>query len=185
MATELILIRHGHAVRVNGHYVPAPLTELGQKQADLTGKYLCRTYEQFDGFYCSPLRRAKETAARIGVQTAQIPHITNGIQELEGLEVPQLVLFETLAPIVVPVYEGKTGSPVLFARELFDELRQLQGESGGKQILQARHDEAERVNILNTRAAFDVDTPQDYQAALAEAQTKPAGEIFSTIQTEK
>ncbi len=97
MATELTLIRHGHAVRVNGHYVPAPLTALGQKQADTTGRYLCRTQYHFDGFYCSPLRRARETAARIGVQTGQIPHITNGIQELEGLEVPQLVLFETLA----------------------------------------------------------------------------------------
>ncbi len=97
MTTELILIRHGHAVRVNGHYVPAPLTELGQKQADRTGRFLCQMQEHLDGFYCSPLRRARETAARIGVQIGQIPHIRNGIQELEGLEVPQLVLFETMA----------------------------------------------------------------------------------------
>ncbi len=97
MATELVLIRHGHAVRVNGHYVPAPLTELGQKQANITGRHLCAVHEHFDGFYCSPLRRARETAARIGVQIGQIPHITQGIQELEGLEVPQLVLFETCA----------------------------------------------------------------------------------------
>ncbi len=97
MATELILIRHGNAVRVNGHYVPAPLTPLGCKQADTTGRYLCRVREHFDGFYCSPLRRARETAAHIGVQIGQIPHIRNGIQELESLEVPQLVLFEALA----------------------------------------------------------------------------------------
>jgi 2,3-bisphosphoglycerate-dependent phosphoglycerate mutase len=97
MATELILIRHGHAVRVNGHYVPAPLTPVGQKQADMTGRYLCRRREHLDGFYSSPLRRARETAARIGVQIGQIPHIQNGVQELESLEVPQLVVLETLA----------------------------------------------------------------------------------------
>jgi broad specificity phosphatase PhoE len=37
MATELILIRHGHAKRINGDYVHAPLTALGEKQAALTG----------------------------------------------------------------------------------------------------------------------------------------------------
>lgn len=97
MATEVVLIRHGHAVRVNGRYVPAPLTSVGQKQADTTGRQLCHTHEHFDGFYSSPLRRTRETAARIGAQLGQIPHIQQGIQELEGLEVPQFVLFEALA----------------------------------------------------------------------------------------
>ena len=46
METELILIRHGHAVRVNGNYVHAPLTELGRKQADLTGQE-CNRLLQF------------------------------------------------------------------------------------------------------------------------------------------
>ena len=101
MATELILIRHGNAVRVNGHYVSAPLTPLGQRQADATGRYFCRAHEHFDGFYCSPLRRARETAARIGLGTGQLPHVRNGLQELNGLEVPQLVLCESLARVGV------------------------------------------------------------------------------------
>ena len=99
MATELVLIRHGHAVRVNGDYVHAPLTELGQRQALLTGERLCKADEHLDGFYCSPLRRTKETAARIGSKINQVPTVQNGIQELEGIEVPQLVLFEFLARI--------------------------------------------------------------------------------------
>jgi broad specificity phosphatase PhoE len=40
MGTELILIRHGNAVRVNGDYFHAPLTALGQEQAAKTGQYL-------------------------------------------------------------------------------------------------------------------------------------------------
>ncbi len=97
MATELILIRHGHAVRINGDYIRAPLTPLGQKQATLTGRYLCQTQQTFDAFYCSPLRRARETAARIGAQISQVPHVKNGVQELEAIEVPQLIAFEVLA----------------------------------------------------------------------------------------
>ncbi len=101
MATELVLIRHGHAVRVNGHYVPAPLTAIGQKQANTTGRFLCRTHEHFDAYYCSPLRRARETAARIGAQIGQVPHVLPGVQELESAEVPQLVLFEALSRLGV------------------------------------------------------------------------------------
>ena len=89
--------------------------------------------------------------------------------------------FHTLAPIVVPRYEGQAGSPVLFDRSLFGDLRTLTGESGGKRILEARRDEAEFVNIVNTRAAMDVDTPEQYLAALAEAQANPLEGIMSTV----
>jgi broad specificity phosphatase PhoE len=97
MATELILIRHGNCVRINGDYVHAPLTDLGQEQAELTGKYLCERSERLAGLYCSPLRRARETAARIGAEAGLAPHVKNGIQEVEAAEVLPLVLCETLA----------------------------------------------------------------------------------------
>lgn len=97
MATELVLIRHGHAVRVNNDYVLAPLTDLGRRQAELTGLRLCDEAVHFDGYYASPLRRTRETSALIGSKIAQIPAIQNGIQELEGIEVPSLVLMEFLA----------------------------------------------------------------------------------------
>ncbi len=89
--------------------------------------------------------------------------------------------FQTLAPIVVPVYGGETGSPVLFARELFDELMQLTGEDGGRKILQARAEQVERVNIVNLRAALDLDTMEQYQAALTEAGAHPSEGIASTV----
>jgi broad specificity phosphatase PhoE len=99
MPTELVLVRHGHAVKIKGDYVNAPLTELGQKQAELTGTRFCG--EEFDGagFYTSPLRRTKETAAIIGSRTGKFPTVRQGIQELEGYEVPTLVLMEFLAHV--------------------------------------------------------------------------------------
>lgn len=97
MATELVLIRHGHAVRVKGDYVRAPLTALGKKQAELTGQRFCVEAFELDGFYSSPLRRTKETSATIGVKIGHIPNIKSGVQELEGAEVPLLVLWEFLA----------------------------------------------------------------------------------------
>src|SRR5258708_4175627 len=93
VATDLILIRHGYTIRVNGDYVHAPLTPLGEQQAAQTGQYLA-TQQSLGGLYSSPLRRAKETAALIGAQLGETPEIKDGIQEVEGAEVPLLGLYE-------------------------------------------------------------------------------------------
>ena len=96
MATELILIRHGNAIRIQGDYVHAPLTTLGVQQADLTGQYL-HAQPPLSGFYSSPLRRAKETAAHIGAKIGMTPEEKNGIREIEGFEVPALAILEALS----------------------------------------------------------------------------------------
>jgi len=94
MSTELILIRHGYTVRVKGDYVHAPLTSVGRQQAAQTGQYLFSDKQPLDGLYTSPLRRAQETAAIIASKINATPLVQSGIREVEGLEVPALVLYE-------------------------------------------------------------------------------------------
>ena len=71
----------------------------------------------------------------------------------------------TRAPIVVPVFDGQAGSPVLFARALFDELAALQGDVGGKILFEKYRAQIEHVAIADTRAAMDLDTPEEYARA--------------------
>ena len=97
MATELILIRHGHAVRVNGDYFHAPLTQLGQEQAAQTGQYFSEPQNHLDGFYSSPLRRTQETAQIIGEKIGQNAELRIGVQELRLMELPALMIFEILS----------------------------------------------------------------------------------------
>src|SRR5690242_12539714 len=97
MATELILIRHGNAVRVNGDYVHAPLTQLGQQQALQTGQYFSEPQNHLDGFYSSPLRRTQETAKIIGEKIGQSAELRIGVEELRLTELPALVIFEILS----------------------------------------------------------------------------------------
>jgi len=97
MPTELILIRHGNAMQTNGDYVHASLTTMGEQQAELTGEYLFKRELPLGGFYTSPLRRARETAAIIGSKLSMTPEVKNGIQEVEGLEVPALAILESLS----------------------------------------------------------------------------------------
>jgi broad specificity phosphatase PhoE len=97
-----MLIRHGHAVRVKGDYVHAPLTQLGQEQAAQTGRYLSEPHNHLDGFYSSPLRRTKETAKIIGEKIGQSAELRTGVQELRLMELPVLAIFEILS-ILDPV----------------------------------------------------------------------------------
>jgi probable phosphoglycerate mutase len=97
MATELILIRHGNAVRVNGDYVHAPLTTLGQEQAAQTGQYFSTPENHLDGFYSSPLRRTKETAKIISAKIGQDAELRLGVQEVMFFELPALVILEILS----------------------------------------------------------------------------------------
>jgi probable phosphoglycerate mutase len=97
MATELILIRHGNAVRVNGDYVHAPLTALGQEQAAQTGQYFSAPENHLDGFYSSPIRRTRETAKIISAKIGQDAELRLGVQEVMFFELPALVILEILS----------------------------------------------------------------------------------------
>lgn len=97
MATELVLIRHGHAIRINGDYFHAPLTQLGQEQAKQTGQHFSVPENHLDGIYSSPLRRTQETANIIGTQIGLDPQLRLGIQEVMFLELPVLVILEILS----------------------------------------------------------------------------------------
>ena len=114
MATELILIRHGNAVRVNGDYFHAPLTPLGQEQAAQTGQYFSAPENHLDGFYSSPLRRTQETAHIIGEKIGQNAELRAGIQEVRMSELPALVILELLS-ITDPVedyLDARAGGPI-------------------------------------------------------------------------
>lgn len=67
------------------------------------------------------------------------------------------------APIVRPVYHSRPGHPVLFARDVWDELRQPDLESGARDVVHRHHSEIEDVPVEDRGVVVDVDTPEDYQ----------------------
>jgi molybdenum cofactor cytidylyltransferase len=63
--------------------------------------------------------------------------------------------------IVTPVFRGTQGTPVLFAAEVFHELRALDGDAGARSVVQARPERVARVEI-DAAMPLDVDTPEDF-----------------------
>ncbi|RMF28159.1 MAG: nucleotidyltransferase family protein [Chloroflexi bacterium] len=68
------------------------------------------------------------------------------------------------ALIVAPAYQGRRGTPVLFARPLFDELRRVQGDRGGRGLLQRYADRVALVEVDSPLLLADFDTPEEWAA---------------------
>jgi molybdenum cofactor cytidylyltransferase len=73
---------------------------------------------------------------------------------------------EESAAIVVPIFNGQRGNPVLWPRAYFAQMLQLEGDAGAKRLLTAHADRVREVD-LGTDAIFaDVDTPEALERVL-------------------
>ena len=67
-------------------------------------------------------------------------------------------------PLVFPVHDGRAGHPVLFGRPLWPELRALQGDVGGRNVVKRHVSNAIQVPEAPLP---DLDTPEDLRRYLA------------------
>ena len=75
-------------------------------------------------------------------------------------------------PIAVPVYRDGRGNPVLFAAALFDELRAVDGDQGGRGVI--ARDPARVAEVpVDAPMPADIDTPEDYEAARRRGRAGP------------
>jgi molybdenum cofactor cytidylyltransferase len=72
------------------------------------------------------------------------------------------------APLAVCRYEDGRGHPLAFARNVFADLAELHGDKGVWRLLDRRASEVVEVPVAG-RIPLDVDTPEDYEAVLAQA----------------
>ena len=66
--------------------------------------------------------------------------------------------------------DGKPGHPIVFAAALFDQLKQLRGDDGGRAVVRAAADRMQLVPLPDQRARRDLDTPEDWAAWRAEQE---------------
>ncbi len=67
-------------------------------------------------------------------------------------------------PVTIPRYGEQFGPPTIFSRELFPMLAELQGDTGGRQIVARQPELACVVPFAAEERPIDVDTLADYQA---------------------
>ncbi|APW96898.1 molybdenum cofactor cytidylyltransferase [Halobiforma lacisalsi AJ5] len=67
----------------------------------------------------------------------------------------------TDAPVVVPVFDGRRGNPVLFDSSLFDALTEISGDTGGRALFDSV--DVRRVAVTDPGIHRDVDTVADLE----------------------
>jgi molybdenum cofactor cytidylyltransferase len=71
---------------------------------------------------------------------------------------------ETLYPIVVPLFGGKRGHPVLFSRSVFGDLRKAPPNKGARYVLYSDQDRVLEVPVHDEGILVSVDTPDGYKS---------------------
>jgi molybdenum cofactor cytidylyltransferase len=62
--------------------------------------------------------------------------------------------------IVVPIFEGRRGNPVLWGAEFFPSMRRLGGDAGARALIAENADQVVEVDLQSEAVLVDVDTPQ-------------------------
>ncbi|MDH3311226.1 MAG: nucleotidyltransferase family protein [Gammaproteobacteria bacterium] len=65
------------------------------------------------------------------------------------------------APLAAPIYHGKRGHPIGFARQFQTELTSLAGDSGGRDILAQHTNELRLIDVDDPGVLFDIDHVAD------------------------
>lgn len=92
------------------------------------------------------------------VWPVDMPHVTIATVEtlVDGFR-------GSAAPIAVPVFQGKGGHPVIFGREVFDELLEASDSDGARAVVRADRGRVVRVPVSDSAVVEDLNTPSEYQ----------------------
>ena len=69
--------------------------------------------------------------------------------------------------IVYPTCEGRQGNPVLFPARFFDDILNLQGDRGAKELLKKHAAHTVAVPVKSREVLLDCDTEEDYARTLS------------------
>ena len=82
------------------------------------------------------------------VTAGEIARLVNAFNPLEGRS------------IVIPTRRGKRGNPVLWARQFLDEMGQVGGDSGARQLFASHAEAVAEIEMESDGVLTDIDTPQ-------------------------
>ena len=71
--------------------------------------------------------------------------------------------------IIVPSFNGNQGNPVYMDRQFFADLMQLDGDIGGRALMQQHPGAVHEMAVSDPSVLRDLDTPEDYDALCRDA----------------
>lgn len=74
--------------------------------------------------------------------------------------------YKSRKPIVLPVYEGRRGHPVIFAASLYDELLRAPLETGARAVVWAHEEEVDEVRTNEEGCVLNLNDPETLNRAI-------------------
>ena len=107
------------------------------------------------------VQHIKETTQLIVIALADQPYIRSDI-------INYLVDMhrDSNKGITIPVYKGTRGNPAIFSISYKKELLELQGDTGGRQVIDRHPDDVLEIDMEFEEITIDIDTMDSYQKAL-------------------
>ncbi len=68
--------------------------------------------------------------------------------------------------IVFPTFNGKRGNPVIMDSSLFQDIKKLSGDTGGRAIFETYKTSILKVPVLDKNILVDIDTREDYNTLI-------------------
>ena len=65
--------------------------------------------------------------------------------------------------IIIPRYKERNGSPVIFSSIFIDELKALEGDKGGREVIKRNKESLVFIDVENEYELMDIDTWEDYE----------------------
>ncbi len=65
--------------------------------------------------------------------------------------------------IIIPVYGGRRGSPVIFPSRFREHLLALEGDTGGRAVIEQAPEIVHCIYMPDADAGIDIDTPEEYE----------------------
>ena len=129
--------------------------------------------EQIDVCFNPDFQKGMLTSVQCGVRA--LPENTDAVMIFLGDQpANNEVVINTLIEqyetsdkgILVPVYEGRKGHPLLIDRKYFNDIFNLNPDIGLRELLQNHEDDLEIVEVDEAGILRDIDTPEDYRNEL-------------------
>jgi molybdenum cofactor cytidylyltransferase len=154
---------------------------LGHRAGEIAGRI--RLPEKVQSFVNEDYRTGMASSIKCGIRNApdgaEAFMLLLGDQPLvEPWLIDQLLeAYRVSTPaIVIPLFEGRRGHPVIFAARLREELLAV-GDQGAREVLHRHAAEVCEVAVNSVHVLVDMDTPRDYQEAISRGVTHAGQEI--------
>jgi molybdenum cofactor cytidylyltransferase len=107
-----------------------------------------------------------QTVESLLVWSVDQPHVA--VQTIRNLD--RSFKFSTAA-IAVPVFEGLRGHPVIFGRNVFNELLDTSNVEGARTVVRRDRTRVLEVSVDDPAVLDDIDTPEDYQRLISSTKS--------------